>query len=272
MSELTPRPPSELSDESRSCLYCGAPLDARYYFCLQCATPHSEPESVLTPIRPLRPTAGMLVKKHAPGVSTLWWTYFSVIVGLSVVLWVVAGGAKLGVHMIVMDAALLVTTAWFAVYYWPSLWPQLKRIGFDRGAAWIGLLLLVPTLALNYGYGHLIEQLVGGESWSFIEQLRKDGFPEEAIVFFICVFPAVAEEIAFRGLLQHWLQVALSPRRAILLASALFSAMHFSILGAPYLFVAGCLMGWVKWKTGSLYPSMLIHFLHNLAVVAVLEG
>ena len=214
MSELTPRPPSELSDQGRACLYCGAPLDTRYYFCLQCATPYTEPSSVLTPIRPLRPSMGTLVKRHAPGVSVLWWTYFSVVVGLSTLLFALAGGERLGVHMIVMDAALFVTTAWFAIYYWGSLLPQLKRIGFAHPAAFTALVLLVPLLALNYGYGLLIEEIADTDGWSFIDQLRKDGFSEGALIFFICIFPAVAEEIAFRGLLQHWLQVALRPRRA----------------------------------------------------------
>jgi membrane protease YdiL (CAAX protease family) len=50
-------------------------------------------------------------------------------------------------------------------------------------------------------------------------------------------------------------------------ASFLFAAMHFSIVSFPYLFLVGALLGWTKWKTGSLYPSMLIHFLHNFIVI-----
>ena len=35
--------------------------------------------------------------------------------------------------------------------------------------------------------------------------------------------------------------------------------------------LVGLLLGWVKWKTGSLYPSMLIHFLHNYIVLEYFE-
>ena len=84
----------------------------------------------------------------------------------------------------------------------------------------------------------------------------------------IAVFPAVTEEIAFRGLVQHWLHVAVAPWTAIALASALFAAMHFSIVSAPYLFLVGGVLGWARWRTGSLYPSMVAHFVHNLAVLA----
>lgn len=265
-------PTSELArfGEGRDCLYCRAPLDARFYFCASCATPYKDEHSVLTPVRPLRPTVGQLVKQRAPSVSVLWWTYFSVIVGLGSVLYVAAGQQSLGVHMVILDAALFVTTTFFTVYYWRSLVAQLKRFGFLHPAAWIGLGLLVPVLAIGHGYHELVRAMIGEEGFDFVDTLRDDGFNEAAIIFFMCIFPAVSEEIAFRGLLQHWLQLAIRPRRAILLAAALFSAMHLSLVSAPYLFLGGILLGWVKWKTGSLYPSMLIHFLHNLAVVKIL--
>jgi membrane protease YdiL (CAAX protease family) len=92
------------------------------------------------------------------------------------------------------------------------------------------------------------------------------------LIFSVCVFPAVTEEIAFRGLVQHWLHVAVQPRQAIVYAAALFTALHFSILSAPTLFLAGCLLGWLRWRTGSLWPPIVVHFLHNLAVVTFFDG
>lgn len=45
------------------------------------------------------------------------------------------------------------------------------------------------------------------------------------------------------------------------------SAVNLNPLAIPYLFGFGVTLGWVKWKTGSLYPPMLIHLLHNWVVV-----
>ena len=86
------------------------------------------------------------------------------------------------------------------------------------------------------------------------------------------VFPALTEEVAFRGLLQHWLHVAVRATTAIVLASALFAAMHFSVISFPYLFAVGLLLGWMRWRTGSLWPPIVAHFLHNLVVLAYLGG
>ena len=86
-------------------------------------------------------------------------------------------------------------------------------------------------------------------------------------IFFVCISPAIVEETAFRGLIQGWLRRAITPLKAIVFAGFLFTVLHFSILSFPYLFGLGFLLGWVKWKTGSIYPAILIHFLHNLAVI-----
>ncbi len=275
MSELKPPQPTDLAHfgDGLSCLYCQAPLDRRYYFCLGCATPYKAPDSVLPRMRQLRPSTGELVSLHAPNVMTLFWTYLVVLVGGAILLQLLAGGQTVGVHIMIMDGLLLVTTVFFAVFYWDSLKQQLARIGFDHWAAWVGLLLLAPLLGLNYAYHEWVAGLAGMEGGTgLVSQLREDGFTDGMLIFFIAVYPAVGEEIAFRGLLQHWLQVALKPPMAIGLAALLFAGIHLAPLSMPILFLAGLLLGWVKWKTGSLYPSMLIHFLHNFAVVQLFDA
>ena len=99
------------------------------------------------------------------------------------------------------------------------------------------------------------------------EALAESGLSQASLIILFCICPAIVEEIAFRGLVQHWLQAALTPLKAMVLASALFVALHFSIISLPYLFGLAMLLGWTKYKTGSLYPAMLIHFLHNYVVL-----
>ena len=224
-------------------------------------------------MRQLRPSTSELVSMHAPAVGTLFWTYLAVLVGGSLALLLLTDGEAIGLHVMIMDALLLVTTVFFGVFYWDSLKQQLKRFGFDHWAAWVGLLLLVPLLGLNYAYHQWVAGLVGMEDApGLVARLRADGFSEGMLIFFIAVYPAIGEEIAFRGLIQHWLQVALKPALAITVAAGLFAGIHLAPLSMPILFLAGLLLGWVKWKTGSLYPAMLIHFLHNFAVVQLFDA
>ncbi|KKL19209.1 hypothetical protein LCGC14_2467800, partial [marine sediment metagenome] len=155
----------------------------------------------------------------------------------------------------------------FGALHFPALRVQLKRLGFLHPAAWVGLLALAPLLGINYVYHGWLTGLDGVADWNPVAKLRGAGMGEPALIFLFCVCPAVLEEVAFRGLVQHWLQAAIRPAKALLLASGLFMALHFSIVSAPYLFAVGMLLGWTKWKTGSLYPAMAIHFIHNLVVL-----
>lgn len=79
------------------------------------------------------------------------------------------------------------------------------------------------------------------------------------------VLAPIAEELFFRGLLQTWLVNVLGSRcAAIALASLVFGAIHF---GQPHavaaLFVLSVLMGYAYERTGSLWPSVMIHAAFN---------
>jgi len=245
------------------CTYCGLPLNSRFYFCTGCATPYKHPETVLPGV--MTPYVGdsTLIARRAPSVMPVFWTYLGVVLGSAIVSELAFDENDFGARMITGTIAVALATCIVAAVYWRSLAIQLRRFGFGSFAAWIGLTALAPLLGLNYVY-HIIFLRwagatiypVGDIHWSCWE-----------LIALACVLPAITEELAFRGLLQHWLQAALTPVRAMVIASALFAALHFSILSLPYLFLVGMLLGWTKWKTKSLYPSMLIHFLHNLIAI-----
>lgn len=260
--------PAELSPPTAgTCAYCGAPLSEFFYFCLACATPYKTIGEVVTPARPRQLTAEELVAVKTPQVARLFWTYFGVILGVGVISYVLFREDRPDLQLMLNEAAIMTTTFVYGCIYRRALGVQLKKIGFDRGAAYVGLAVLVPLLCLNYAYHGLLFQLVKGDESDFLADLRKASVSEVVLVLTFCVTPAIFEEIAFRGLIQHWLQTAVSPWKALLTASFLFATMHLTIISFPYLFLAGMLFGWTKLRTGSLYPSMLLHFLHNFVVI-----
>lgn len=254
-----------VSEPPQFCEYCGARLNPHFYFCLRCATPYKSLEAVITPSRPIRLTDGQLIERKAPHVQRVFWTYFAVVVASAVIALFAFPEDRRHVGLLFQSAALLATTCVFAVVHWPALAVQLRRVGFLRPAAWLSLLALAPLLTINYVYHRWLHDVVRVPSAS--ERLRELGLDGASLIFVVAVLPAVTEEIAFRGLVQHWLQTAIKPMRALVLASALFMAMHFSLLSAPYMFAMGMVLGYSKLKTGSLYPSMLVHFLHNYIVL-----
>lgn len=100
------------------------------------------------------------------------------------------------------------------------------------------------------------------------EDYKKAHWPLWAIFGIICVQPGIFEEIAFRGILQTQLSRILSVKEALFIQAALFSILHLSPLIFVSHFVMGLLLGWVRFRTGTVYWGMLLHMSWNAYVVA----
>ena len=259
----------EISDRYKRCAYCGSPLNYAFYFCTVCATPYRPISEVIPPVSPLPLSEGELINKKVPNVWLVFWTYAIVIFIVVLLNFLLFEGNELQTNILIFGSVcILLTTIVFEVIFWRSLAVQLKRTGFLKKETWIGLLFLVLMLVLNFGYYSFIIFLSGrGDLYETLTY--KTGFGSTATFILICLIPGITEEIAFRGLIQHWLQTVLRPWRAIVLASALFTAIHLSVLSAPYIFLLGILLGWVKWKSNSLYPSILMHIAHNWICITI---
>ena len=87
----------------------------------------------------------------------------------------------------------------------------------------------------------------------------------------IGLLPGIFEEVCFRGGLQNiftrWLK---GPWFAILLTAVLFSAIHISYYGFLVRFALGFILGLVFYYSGSIWLSILFHFLFNGVQVTAL--
>ena len=79
----------------------------------------------------------------------------------------------------------------------------------------------------------------------------------------IALIPAIGEELTFRGVLQQGLTRKMNPHVAIILSAAIFSFIHFQFYGfLPRMFL-GILLGYMFYVSGSLWTSILMHFVNN---------
>lgn len=77
------------------------------------------------------------------------------------------------------------------------------------------------------------------------------------------LFAAVPEELLFRGAVQGLLSRRLKPWVAIPIQALLFAAVHGMLAKLLPVFMIGCVLGWLRWRTGSVLPGMLVHAAHN---------
>jgi membrane protease YdiL (CAAX protease family) len=96
---------------------------------------------------------------------------------------------------------------------------------------------------------------------------REAGWPLWATFLMISAVPAVFEELAFRGVIQSSLERVLNARDAWLIQAALFSVLHLSPLMFPSHFLMGLCFGYMRKRSRSVYPGMLLHACWNALVL-----
>ncbi|MBP7170731.1 MAG: CPBP family intramembrane metalloprotease, partial [Bacteroidales bacterium] len=83
-------------------------------------------------------------------------------------------------------------------------------------------------------------------------------------ILMIAILPAVGEELIFRGILQRRLvEYTRSRWVGILLAAALFSAIHMQFQGFIPRFALGVAFGYLLEVTGSIWVPIFAHFFNN---------
>lgn len=79
----------------------------------------------------------------------------------------------------------------------------------------------------------------------------------------LSILPGLCEEISFRGALQTALLRSRSPARAIAIGAVIFATIHLDLAHFPARLVAGLALGWLVWRTGSIWPGVVAHALVN---------
>lgn len=79
---------------------------------------------------------------------------------------------------------------------------------------------------------------------------------------------AVCEEVLFRGVLQGSME-KLGKTGMLIIVSLLFAAFHFNIEHFLGIFVLSLLIGFIVYRTNSLYMGMLAHFVNNTVAVVM---
>jgi membrane protease YdiL (CAAX protease family) len=81
--------------------------------------------------------------------------------------------------------------------------------------------------------------------------------------------PGIIEELLFRGVMQGAMEKQGGRVSAILFPALAFAAFHADPLFILAPFLAGLLLGFLRKKTGSIYPAVLAHISMNMTVLFI---
>jgi len=74
----------------------------------------------------------------------------------------------------------------------------------------------------------------------------------------------LVEELVFRGaILRALLQWQRNPWAGIVISALMFSLVHMNPAQMPHAFLIGILLGWMYWRTGSIVPGVVYHWVNN---------
>ncbi len=143
-------------------------------------------------------------------------------------------------------------------------------------ALFAGLLVILGGMpiawALTWLQSFVLE--VPEEFFIALEELVRADTPAELLwlLFLIALTPAICEELVFRGVLLQGLASEMTGRRAIIGSAIIFGAFHLSTATAirflPTLWL-GLLLGYVVWRTRSIFTGMMMHFVNNGLIVLI---
>lgn len=151
------------------------------------------------------------------------------------------------------------------IIFLKTKWTPLTR-GYLLSKPW-GTLLWVALFALGtiIPLSFLYEQL-GIEMDENTQQILTSLMKEPWGYVAVGILAPLAEEVVFRGAILRTLLGIMSKKNhwvAIMISAAIFGAVHCNQAQFINALLMGLLLGWMYYRTGSLVPGILLHWINN---------
>jgi hypothetical protein len=202
------------------------------------------------------------------------WLFAAVVIGAATV-FAARGNDAAAVTAIVVSEVYTLLIVALAIVFRPRTAEALGLVGCRR--ADVGLAFAACGGA--YLLTAAIQSAAGPWPWSSSIAILKamgsdDGRlatagPAVAAIIIIraCLLAALGEEALFRGVLYTWLRRRLRASAAIPVTAAAHAAIHGFPAILPLAFILGLGFGWVRERSGSTVPTIIVHAVHNAALI-----
>jgi membrane protease YdiL (CAAX protease family) len=252
-------PPGEQPAEA-PCRRCKRPLKPGAAFCAHCGTPR-----VAGVARPATASDRRRAFDRAWGdlVAAIW--LYALLLASSAAMLIVVRltGATFGpmVGALALDTVVISIFAYHqrATFAGAFVSPGFRLRGFAAIVA-AAPVILVAIVLYARGINHL---------FGISKDRLDDGHGPLLGLLLDAAWPAFFEELAFRGVIFGLLRRQLPLRDATIVSSFAFAILHLSVPSLVTHLPLGLWFCWLRIRSGSLWPSMTAHFLHNAGVLAL---
>lgn len=160
----------------------------------------------------------------------------------------------------------LIVLGW-VLYHRDLIFPLMK---LPDNLLWlvVGLVSGVVTFVLTTVFLNVLADLMGVQVLKMTDHYFDAGYGVFTAMLVVVVQPMIVEEFAFRGVIFKVFERVVSLKEAMLFSVLMFAALHLSPFSVPHTFLIGLLAVLLLHHTGSIWPGVLLHGMHNFLVAA----
>ncbi|MBE5888221.1 MAG: CPBP family intramembrane metalloprotease [Lachnospiraceae bacterium] len=178
--------------------------------------------------------------------------------------------ADINFNAIISVAWSVICVAFFGIWYYRTCGgqfkPEIKKNWHSLQLAGIVLMIPATQFATSLLIG-IISSIFPKWLEDYEALMESAGMTGEIplfmMIYSVCLAP-ISEELIFRGVTMRLALRAFPFWIANLIQAVLFGVFHMNMLQGCYAFALGLILGYVCEKGGSIYHSILFHFLFNL--------
>lgn len=170
--------------------------------------------------------------------------------------------------LVFKDALFIGFVAAFALWRYRLGWQALGLRAFDRSLWWLPVVAAAAALVSVIVYGAILVGLGFDQpEQTELQSLFDSNAALPLVGFALVIMAPLSEEIFFRGFIFPGLIRPLGLAGAMVVSGIIFGAFHITgsetvALLLPFGAI-GALFCWLYYRTGSLWPSIITHFLFN---------
>lgn len=157
----------------------------------------------------------------------------------------------------------------FFIYQFEAMKPVLSFKGFSFTVAALTIAGALAGSVFISWFARLIEISISDDVFYNPYLFQDTQQPFLFSILFICVQPAIFEEVAFRGFLYTNVEKVSSALGAVYVTSFIFGIIHLAFISLIWLVPIGLAFAFLRRKYNILWYGVIGHFTYNFGIIAL---
>ena len=236
------------------CSYCGSEQKTGYNFCSRCGRRNAVSTKA----------ENATDKRHDSSLKSLIiYTVFTIVLVL-----IMSFGEDTFEVLLIWTIAFALIDILFSVLQ-PSVFGLLTFKSIRLGPL---MTIIAICIISGVAIGFIVDEInlvLFDETESTFSVFASTDHPKLYAILISAVFPAIFEELAFRGFLFNNFRELSGSKAAVWGSSFLFALVHLSFMSIIWIFPFGLLLGYFRKKYNTLIYGIIGHFTHNTIALLV---